>query len=80
MRTTIRIALAIAAAASLAACGTVSQRAMANGRFNDNGRAYSELMSGRQGISNSRALRSSFNQLPWASQERAYPPFGTWRY
>ena len=79
-RTSIRIAVALATAVALAACAPISQRALANGRITDGGRAYNAVMNGNMSVEAHRALRSSYSALPWVNQERAYPAFGYWWY
>ena len=80
MKTTIRVALALAAALAMAGCVTISPRAIANGRITDGGRAYNAVMNGNMSVEAHRALRSSYSALPWVNQERAYPAFGYWWY
>jgi uncharacterized protein YceK len=81
-RATIRIALALTTTLALGACASVSQRAMANGRsmstYGD--RAYSSVMRGNMSLESARALRGSYDPLPWKAQQRSYPAFGNWWY
>jgi hypothetical protein len=82
MRTSIRIALALAMTLGLGACASISQRAIANGRsmsmYTD--RAYQAVSSGNMSAEAARSLRRSYDPLPWKAQERAYPAFGNWWY
>lgn len=79
-RTTIRLALTLATAVALGACAPISQRALANGRITDGGRAYNAVMNGNMSMEAHRALVSSYSAFPWVSHERAYAPFGSWWY
>jgi hypothetical protein len=81
-QTTIRIAVALALSLTLGACASISQRAMANGRsmsmYSD--RAYNAVSNGNMSVEAARALRLSYDPLPWKAQSRAYPAFGYWWY
>jgi uncharacterized protein YceK len=81
-REAIRVTLAVAAALTLSGCISISQRAIANGRsmsaYDD--RAYNSVVRGNMSVESARALRSTYNPLPWKAQERSYPAFGQWWY
>ena len=77
---TIRVGLALAAMLALGACASISQRAIADGRTMNEGRAYQSFMSGNRSFESQRALRDSFDPRSYHYNEVAYPAFGSWWY
>lgn len=79
-RGAVRVALAVAALATLGACASIPQRAWANGEAMTSSRAYRAVLNGNQSIQAHHELMWSLDPLRLNYQEKAYSPFGSWWY